>query len=375
MTKRRTQALGLLLSASAGLAGCGGAPSRFGSDFGGDWIVGGVDSVWSQDIGSVSQQFELTVVDGQVCVANEDGLVSFLDVNDGSLISSKDLNRRLLAGGACSADRYAGLTPDYRVGVFDLNSGEVRWQVALTGNLLSAPLLAGNTLLLFQSNGLVRGHSFFSGDELWLLELASSDFRLAGNFTPMVDGTVVYFGMPEGSLYSVEYLDGIVLGDWRLFDARERDPTANLSNVGGIALNKTTFCASAFNGKLACFDRASGRQIWRTSHSTAGNIAAGDGVMYFIDSAGALVAVAVRDGEVLWQVDGASRNRTAKVVYHKEFVVVDNGFGGISTHAAATGEQVGGSNLAGHVLDVQQVDGDLIVLTTAGTVVRLSVGS
>lgn len=365
-----------LTVAAVTLVSCGGAPARFGEDFGADWQSGGIQIVWNKNLGATGDRFSMSHNGNLLCATNAEGQIFYLDGSNGELLRNQQLEHRLIAGGSCTGERVAGVTADSQVRGYDTNTGEARWQVPSSASLLRAPLLAGtDTLLLFQSNGDLRAVSLTTGDHLWTIDLKANRFRLEGNFVPMIRGSQVFFGMPDGTFYSVDYENGITQFSQRLTEFSVGGITAGLNNIGGIALSDSLICASAFIGGTICINSQNGSVEWQSDHSSGGILATGQDALYFIDHKGALTALALSDGSVEWQTPQASANRTAFTLFHNGRIIVDNGFGGLSLYDATSGELVGGHPLAGQLIDVYELDNDLIVLSSQGELLRLRMTS
>lgn len=364
----------IILLLPLSLIACGQAPKKFGEGFGAGWQPGGVEASWSTTIGNVSEDFALSMVNNQICVANERGQVMFIVPSTGAPTRQQELGLPLSVAGSCTQDYLAGISDDLFVRGFALSDGSSHWQTKLSATLLRPPLLVGtDTLLLFQSNGELLAVSLATGYKLWSLDLETSPFRLKGNFTPVANEQLVFFGMPEGTLYAVDYVNGVSTFSLPLADPNIGGIAAGINNVGGVALSDELLCASAFTGETTCIQTSNGQIAWQAPQSSGGSLAMGEDSVFFIDGQGSLVALDLANGELRWEVEQASALRTAKVLYSNNLVVVENGFGGISLHDPASGEVVGGFALSGQLITLQELAGDILVLTTQGQLQRLTI--
>ena len=354
---------------------CGSAPNKFGEDYGAEWQAGNVDVVWSQDIGSQAGGFfALNTTGTNLCVANANGDVYFIDSTDGQVVTQVKLPDGLEAAGACTSERIVAVTDKGIVHGYDANTGQIRWQINLESTLLRPPLLFQNDyLLFFYSSGFVNAYSLTTGDRLWRIKLDAADLRLAGNFEPLIIQDFVFFGMPNGTFYGLQAELGVVRFEQEIFGTEQTQQATGITNIGGVAANSSVICASAYLGQTFCIRGSNFRLAWsNTDNTSGGRLSLSDDQLFFIDPSGALIATDIQTGEENWKVEQASAIRVATTFYIDNKVVVDNGFGGLSIYDAQTGDYVGGHGLNGQLAGIEQDGSDIIIFSNAGELQRLS---
>ncbi len=338
----------------------------FGENFNSGWQDQGVEIVWEKNLGNISAGFELQQIERNICIANRDGQIYLINSTTGETTSQINSDISLRGGGACTDERYIGITDSIEAVGLELQSGAPSWRAQLPGFVIAAPQSVNNTVLLFFADGTVVAYANISGDELWRITLPTNEFRFASRFKTIVDGNTIYFGQPEGSLYAVDVIDGFVRWQTRLFDTRSPDVTSNLSAISGPTKIGDTVCASAFGGKLGCFSSVNGDLLWIDSFSSGGTLTNNSAAIFLIDDAGGLNALSVADGTRLWHTDAVSAQRSPLLLTQTEVVVVEDGFSGISLYDADTGNRVGGIRLNGSITDMRSVANLVVVLTSAG---------
>ena len=362
----------LVLCLALMAAGCASV-REFGEGFGEDWTEGGVDVIWSARTGPVSGGNSKIVRAGdELCIVNEEGDVRFFNVETGDMRVAAELDERVRSSGPCTKNTVAVVNSDAMLLVSDLRDGSRSWSRPLNGFPLGSLIGTGGAVISVHPSGETLAFSLQTGDELWSLELPQSGFRFDGSFKPVLDGDRLYLGTPEGSLVAIDTLDGFIAWQSRLFVSRAPDPTANLSLVAGPSLSDGIACASSFNGNTACFEAESGNELWGRELSSASTVAASGELIYLVSLNGSLLGLKSSNGEEVFRVEGASSSRSPLVVTHRNKVVLENGFSGLSVHDPVAGQLLGGVRLRGYVIDIADLDGDgLAILTTSGNLHRL----
>lgn len=218
------------------------------------------------------------------------------------------------------------------VRALDLMGREV-WTFAAGYPVVSSPLAAGTRVYVAVSDQNVfcleaatgrpvwqYGRRFPRRDSLWRsLGLSFGDGR-------------VYAGFADGSVVALEADLGRVA--WRT----EVGAPALFGDIAaGPVFRAGRVYAGAFRGPVVALDARTGEEVWRQPVETAGGFAVGDERLYVGTAGGALTALSLPDGEVLWEVvlDGGA---PTPPVLAGETVVVGASEGSLFGIDARTGE-------------------------------------
>ena len=339
---------------------------QFGENFNVGWQDKGLEVSWESNLGEVNAGFEMQLVGRNICAGTRSGEVYLINPASGEVASMSKAKVALSGGGACSQDRFIGITEQVEAVGLEPQNGALRWTAQLPDFVISAPQLVSNNVLLFFANGAVVAYASASGDELWRIELPASGFRFASRFKTVAIGNVIYFGQPEGSLYAVDVIDGFILWQARLFDTRSPDATSNLTAISGPAIVGESVCAAAFGGKIGCFSSVEGTPLWQQDFSSGGMLASNGEAVFLVGEAGSLNALDATAGTKQWTTERVSAHRSPLLLVQDNMVVVEDGFSGISLYSADTGSRTGGIRLNGDVVDMLSVDDLIVILTSTG---------
>ena len=335
-----------------------------------------VELAWQSSIGSSQGGHRLSLVDNLLCQLNDNGSLHTLDPETGSASVQIEIDATIAAGGPCSATRVVAITDDAQLIVVDRASGDTVWRRPLFSNVLGPPVLLGGTVIAMLSNGRVLAHSESTGDLLWEVVSGPAPVRFKGLFRPatLPDFNILVYGTPDGTLNSLNTVDGIAEWSVRLSSERQLDPIANLAYIAGPAINKSGVCASSYNGKVGCYNGLTGQALWQADLSAASTTGSDGESLFLVDINGSLRSYSISSGDLLWDVPGASTIASPLVQYWNGMLLVDGGSNTLLFYEAANGALVTRMEVPGNLIDAIEIDEDLVVSTADGAVIRLRKG-
>jgi len=159
------------------------------------------EDLWSQSLQD-NHGAAPSVADGVVVVPNSEGPLYGFDASTGEKLWTVPISGTL-SEPASIADGtvYAGTwSPPMELYAVDLQSGDVEWSQGVDGSVVSAPVPAGDELLVGTSY--VQGHDRETGEKLW-------EWKNLGGGTPIVVGDRCYVGSesPKG-VYAADATGG-----------------------------------------------------------------------------------------------------------------------------------------------------------------------
>jgi outer membrane protein assembly factor BamB len=156
-------------------------------------------------------------------------------------------------------------TGDYRITAFDAASGERRWSIQRPG-----PALA------------LRAHA----------ELLISD-------------GLVYAGLPGGRLLAIQASTGVVRYESVVATPRGANELERIADVvGAPKRDGREVCAVAHQGRLACFDAASGSPTWARDFSSSAGMALDPRFAFASSDIGVVHGFSRAGGVEVWRQDG-----------------------------------------------------------------------
>lgn len=209
-----------------------------------------------------------------------------------------------LSGGVGSDGRIVVVgTPEGEVLAFD-NDGKALWRARVSSEVLSAPQIAQGMVLVRSGDSRLFALDAADGRRKWVYQRATPALTLRSQPTVAVADDVAVAGFPGGRLVAVALNNGAAV--WEAAVALPRG-TTELERVADVASSPVIaagqVCAAAYQGRVACFDLASGNHSWSRDISSVSGIDADERALYVSDDKGAVHALDLRNGASLWTQD------------------------------------------------------------------------
>ncbi|MUK90198.1 S8 family serine peptidase [Ornithinibacillus sp. L9] len=195
------------------------------------------------------------------------------------------------------------------VSALDAETGDTIWTTSINSDSYFGAALAGDQLIL----GSVEGSTLYAlskqdGSEQWTFEISRGGFASH----PAVVGDTIYafstdFGN-NGSLWAI--------------DANSGEEVWSASGIGDtqaaspVVYDDVVVVSSASNPSLKGFDRQTGELIWENRYVTTSvnnGAVSSNGMLFMVDSTGALKAIDVFSGQIRgqWTLDASSSSTPA----------------------------------------------------------------
>ncbi|VFP86667.1 Outer membrane protein assembly factor BamB [Candidatus Erwinia haradaeae] len=300
------------------------------------------EKIWSTNIGNDVSHFYSNLRPGYsnntVYAADRNGIVKALNavngkekwkVNLSDHTSFFSANRpALLAGGVTLNSNYIYIGTE-RATVFALNrdDGSIAWKTNVMGEVLSAPVVSDNLVLVHTSNGLLQALDQFNGVVKWSVHLEVPKFSLRGQSSPATTCGTAIVGGDNGSVSAILINQGQIIWQQRIAYHRSITGAQQLSDVDTtpLIINGVVY-ALAYNGDLAALDIQSGHVLWHRYISSIHDMITDDEKhIFLVDQDDRLLALNMDNGTQIWQQNSLlHRHLTPPILYHKNLVVGDS---------------------------------------------------
>jgi outer membrane protein assembly factor BamB len=222
------------------------------------------------------------------------------------------------------------------------------WKINVGGGH-SAPIVTGKRLIYLDENGgreVAHAVDIATGRELWRVEYAErfqDEWGAGPRATPMADGERVYIQACNGEFRCLNLSDGSTLWQTsfekdfavKFLGSKANEGTATRrgnSGSGVIDAQRLILPVGSTEGaSLVCFDKLTGKTLWKTGHDEAaysslmiGKLAGVRQVVAF--NAEALLGADLDTGRILWRVPlktNAKRHAASPVLF-EDFVTVNS---------------------------------------------------
>jgi outer membrane protein assembly factor BamB len=329
--------------------------------------------LWQANVGAAGDYvFTPAVVGDSVYAAGHDGTLARFDA--GREVWRVSVGQKL-AGGVGADERVVAVgTPKGEVLAFDAATGKPLWQARVSSEVLAAPALGAGLVVVRSGDARVVGLDAADGKRRWIYQRATPALTLRSNVGVLFTERVVVAGFPGGKLVALNSKNGAAI--WEVTVALPKGAT-ELERVADITSSPVVagkeICAAAFQGRVACFDIASGNQLWARDISSSAGLDIDDKHVYVSDDKGAVHALSRESGASIWKQDKlAMRGLTRPISLGRRVAVADfqgvahllnTDDGSFTARVATDGSAV--------VAEPQLVKGGFVVQTQKGSVVAL----
>ncbi len=261
---------------------------------------------WSSKIGDGQgdgfYKITPTLVDGVLYVASSDGEVAAISAADGDRLWRVELERPL-SGGVGYHDRslYLG-GADGSVLQLSADDGVVEWEAAVSGEVLAAPAVSDNWVIVQTYDGKLLGFQPGADEPAWTFTSDVPVLTLRGTSTPILVGGNAIAGFGDGKVIAVDVNSGNVSWESRIGVPQGSSEIDRIVDIDGAMTQQgiELFVAS-YQGRVAALDNRTGRKLWQQNVSSVTGTHVGFGNVYVADVDGTLSAF-LRTGQgVRWQ--------------------------------------------------------------------------
>ena len=261
--------------------------------------------LWSQNVGAAEQfTFSPALVGDTVYAAARDGTVTRLDAVKGEVRWRQELQLKLSGGVGADERTAAVVSEEGEVVALDPAKGEVRWRARVSSEVLAPPAVAGGVVLVRTIDNRVFAFGADDGKRRWVHQRAPSSLLVRAPAGMTVAGDIAYAGFPGGKLVALALQNGAVRWEANVHLPKGTTELERVSDViGEPALDGREVCAAAYRARIACFDAASGRQLWARELPALSGVGLDARYAYVVDERGAVHAFDRSNGQSVWKQD------------------------------------------------------------------------
>jgi len=265
-----------------------------------------------------------TVDDDRYYVVGEPGELAAFDTATGRPLWRVDTKERLSAGVGAADGLVAVGTRKGDLLAFD-RDGKARWRAALGSDVAVAPAVGQGAVVVRTGDGHIVGLSASDGSRKWAFARNTPVLVLHASGAPAISDKVAYVPFPGGKLLAVEVDSGKVLWEATVAVPKGSTELERIADITGFpAIDPRQVCAATFQGRVACFDTASGSGIWAHDASVPHGQSADSARLVVSDERGRLLAYRRSDGAPLWTQDKLQgRHLSGPAVTERSIVVGD----------------------------------------------------
>ena len=285
-----------------------------------------VRTLWQASVGNAGDAilFPALAVDG-VYAAAQDGTVARFEASTGRESWRVNAGRTLSGGVGSDGTLVAVGTFDGEVIALDGRSGEARWRARVSSEVLSAPVVTGDLVIVRSADGRLFALDARDGKRRWLYQRSSPPLSVRSPVGMVADRGYLFTGFAGGKLVSVALANGGVRWETTVALPRGATELERVTDVVGLPIvAEREVCAVAYQGRIGCFDLASGNALWSRELSSTAGLALDARYVFVSDEKGAVQALDRAGGATIWKQDRLFLRRlTAPVALGRELAVGD----------------------------------------------------
>lgn len=332
--------------------------------------------LWQASVGGAGEfVFTPAVVGSAVFAAARDGTIARFD--EGREAWRISVGQPISGGVGADAKRVVVGTLKGEVLAFDAQSGQELWKARTTSDILAAPALGGDGLVVVRS-GDARIFAFDAADgrRRWVYQRSTPTLTLRSNVGVSFYDRSVVAGFSGGKLVAVSTANGAALWEGTVALPKGSTELERVADVASLpVLSARQACAAAFQGRVACFDIRSGSPLWAKELSSRAGLDMDDRHVYVSDDKGNVLAFDRDSGGSLWKQDQLSLRGLSRPLAFGSRVVVADAQGYVhllrrEDGAFAARQATDGSAI---VADPLRVPGGFLVQTRNGGLYALGV--
>jgi outer membrane protein assembly factor BamB len=298
-----------------------------------------VRTLWTASVGRADRfVFVPAIADNSVFAAGRDGTVRRFDAASGREQWSVSAGSRLSAGVGADARTVAVANEEGEVFALDAASGEKRWTARVSSEVIAAPAVGADLVLVRSIDNRVFAFDAADGKRRWIYQRPPSSLIIRAPAGVAIQGDTAFAGFAGGKLTAIALSNGGVRWEATVALPKGGTELERVTDVvGGPAVQGREVCAATYQGRVGCYEMASGRQVWARDISSLSGVTLDPRYAYVADDKGALQAFDRSNGRSVWKQDKLAHRELSAPQPVGEAIVVGDFEGYVHFLARDTG--------------------------------------
>ena len=282
-----------------------------------------VRTAWKLEVGKSQSYMFTPALAGNTIVAAG---------GDGTLVRAEAATGREIWRTKAGMDLTAGVGTDGNVIVlggakgmllaFDMD-GKKLWEAQLSSEILSAPVVGQGIVVARSIDNRIVGYDAKTGQKKWTVQRTAPALTLRLAPGMAIHDRDVLIAQPGGKLMSLILATGAPRWEIEVGVARGATELERVTDMGGTpVIIDSDVCAVSYQGRVGCFDLASGSPRWMRDLSSEVGVAADQRFVFAADDKGAVSAYNRDSGTSAWKNDKLAYRRLSTPVSYGRAVAV-----------------------------------------------------
>lgn len=332
-------------------------------------------TVWTASVGKAgTSQFSPVYAADSIFAAAADGTIMRIDVANGRTIWRIKVGTSLTAGVGSDGNTVAVVGEKGQIQAFDGN-GKALWKVQAPSEVLSAPVVRAGLVVVRSIDNSITAFDAENGNRRWtvLRPLPTLTLRTAPGM--VLDAQTVYVALPGGRLSALALNNGGPRWEVAVGDPRGTTELERIADVSGVpALGMHDVCAVAYQGRIGCFDNASGNVRWSKEFSSDSGLTLDGQYIFSSDDKGGVTEFLRDTGATSWRNNQLAYRRLSAPIAVGKAIAVGDYQGYIHFLSREDGSFLARTSTDGSPIRVTPIIAGQVVVfqTQAGTLVALA---
>jgi outer membrane protein assembly factor BamB len=335
-----------------------------------------VRALWSAHVGSAGRfTFTPALVGDAVYAAARDGTVVRLGAAKGEERWRARLERRLSAGVGAGPRTVVVATEEGEVLALEAADGKQRWRARVSSEVLAPPSVGNGLVLVRSVDNRIFAFGEDDGKRRWVYQRAAAALIVRSPAGIAIAADTAFAGFSGGRLAAIALSNGGVRWESTVAIPKGATELERVTDVvGEPVVQGREVCAAAYQGRVACFEAASGRQIWARELSSLTGVKLDARYAFIADERGAVHALDRTNGRSVWRQEKLAHRNLSAPVSTGNLVAVGDFEGYVHLLARESGAFVARYASRGGAVRATPVNlpTSLLIQTQDGTVVALT---
>lgn len=262
---------------------------------------------------------------------------------------------------------------------FSADTGEKRWSVRVTSEVLSAPLITASRVIVRSNDGRVFGLDPADGSRKWVFDRGLPTLSVRGNSSPVGANGLSFVGYDDGTLVALREEDGLRVWEQSIAEPDGRTELDRMADIDGeIVVDGDQVYAVSYHDKLMALTASSGQPLWTHDVGSYSGVALVADKVLVTDKTGDIWALDRTSGNSLWKQNLLEHRQLTSPAVQGAYGVVGDLEGYLHWFKIDSGDIVGRERIEGAaVRGSPQVstDGVLYAVSNEGKLAAYKLGN
>ncbi|HYT47515.1 MAG TPA: outer membrane protein assembly factor BamB [Burkholderiales bacterium] len=258
-----------------------------------------------------------------IYAASRQGVLVRLEAAKGKERWRASAATQLSGGVGADAKTVAVASEKGEVVAFDTERGAVRWRARVSSEVIAPPTVGGGLVLVRSIDNRIFAFGADDGKRRWVYQRAPASLIVRTPSGISLLGDTAFAGFSGGKLVAIALSNGGQRWEATVAIPKGSTELERVTDVIGYpAVQGREVCAVAFQGRVACYEAASGRQVWARDLSSATGVSLDARYAFVSDDRGAVQALDRSNGRSVWKQEKLAHRQLSLPLPSNNAIVV-----------------------------------------------------